>query len=243
MTQFEQPSVSEKEHTRLDSRRSLQEEKEPREGVSEKMKKVARVMAFMSALAFAPGVVPESYGAQPDAQRNAVAADTEASYGFNHRPPDSTEGNIKWKVVENVEGSVEIDVTELEANPLGSFLSCYVQIPNPLKPEFSEEKAKKKLEEVGAVLGQRFAEYLETHQDKIPKEFHTRKTAEGSFEDVMLVFPGTVWANNYGDKQVPTLEWTGDRWMFSFADLKEENNCRSRFIHGHYENPEYTHGN
>ncbi|GEM_PF-2137483 len=60
--------------------------------------------------------------------------------------------------------------------------------------------------ELGANPGQKHAEWLEEHQDRIPEEF--RK--------FHLIFPGTLWRDARGDRSVPCLGWGGGRWCLYF---------------------------
>lgn len=61
--------------------------------------------------------------------------------------------------------------------------------------------------ELNANLGQKYAEWMLEHQDRIPAKFR----------QFYLSFPGTVWRGSGGDRIVPFLYWDGDQWYLSFS--------------------------
>ena len=67
------------------------------------------------------------------------------------------------------------------------------------------ERSKK----LGADFGQNHAEALLENQHLIPKEWR----------GYYLVFPGTVWQDSSGDRDVPYLGWGGRRWRLDFGWL------------------------
>jgi len=97
----------------------------------------------------------------------------------------------------------------------------------PLLPEIVEyirpgevyldgDVMRQRAKELGANLGQRHLEYLEDHQELIPKEW--RK--------YYLVATGTVWRVGFGDKYryFTCLRWDGydNRWWLDFGWLGHE---------------------
>ena len=62
---------------------------------------------------------------------------------------------------------------------------------------------------LGADFGQKHAEALLENQHLIPKEWR----------GYYLVFPGTVWQDSSGDRDVPCLYWDGGRWRLNFLWL------------------------
>ncbi|MEK9170410.1 MAG: hypothetical protein AAB674_02065, partial [Patescibacteria group bacterium] len=73
------------------------------------------------------------------------------------------------------------------------------------------EVMKQRAKKLNANLGQHHAEYLLEHQDLIPKEWR------GKF---YLTFPGTVWRDRVGFRDVPCLSWDGGRWCLRFDWLR-----------------------
>lgn len=102
-----------------------------------------------------------------------------------------------WELVEDVEGTQYPH--QLELAPFLLKGESYI------KGEELVERAKK----MQANLGQRQAEYLLDHQDKIPEEWR----------QYYLVFPGTTWRGRGGFRSVPYLRWDGERWCLGFAWL------------------------
>lgn len=67
-----------------------------------------------------------------------------------------------------------------------------------------EERARK----LNANLGQKHAEWLLEHQDKVPE----------SWRGTYLIFPGTVWRRG-GGRSAPYLHWSGGQWCLRFGWL------------------------
>lgn len=63
---------------------------------------------------------------------------------------------------------------------------------------------------LNAHTGQRHAEYLLEHQNRIPKELRGR----------YLVFPDTVWRDSGGRRRVPCLRWDGGEWCLRWGWLE-----------------------
>ncbi|GEM_PF-1661011 len=64
--------------------------------------------------------------------------------------------------------------------------------------------------ELNAHTGQRHAEWLLAHRDRIPEELQGK----------CLVFPGTVWEDCDGNRRVPLFDYRGDGWYLGFCWVK-----------------------
>ncbi len=78
----------------------------------------------------------------------------------------------------------------------------------------------KRARELGADLGQHYAEAILANQHLIPKEWR----------EFYLVFPGTVWQGPYDGRRVPYLYWGGRRWVLGFDWLECGWGVRSRLL-------------
>ena len=104
-----------------------------------------------------------------------------------------------WKLLEDVEFGF-IDISNLELVPFLNYDENFV----------NGEEAVLRSRRLKANLGQRHAEYLLEHQDKIPHEF--RK--------YVLVFTGTIWRDPVGLRYVAYLcHDDGAQWYLSFSSL------------------------
>lgn len=77
--------------------------------------------------------------------------------------------------------------------------------------------------ELNVHTGQRHAEWLLEHQDRIPKELRGK----------YLVFPDTVWRDSVGYRGVPYLGWNGDKWCLNWNWLENDWNDNDRLIRLH----------
>jgi len=69
-------------------------------------------------------------------------------------------------------------------------------------------------------LGLAHAEQLLKQQDRIPK----------SWRKHYLVFAGSVWRDAGGARDVPFLDWDGDRWYLCFSWLRSDFGSYGRFV-------------
>lgn len=68
----------------------------------------------------------------------------------------------------------------------------------------------KRAKESGSNFRQSEAEWLLKNQEKIPTEW----------QKYYIAFPGTVWRDSCGDRNVPFLFWRGDGWYLGFRWLE-----------------------
>lgn len=104
-----------------------------------------------------------------------------------------------WELIEDVDFT-PFDISKMELVP---FLKAGENSIN------GEEMVRRARTELRANLGQRHAEHLLEHQDKIPEEF--RK--------FYITFTGTVWRRPDGLRRVACLYWYGGRWSLDFRWL------------------------
>ncbi|MBI2625082.1 MAG: hypothetical protein HYW70_01995 [Candidatus Nealsonbacteria bacterium] len=125
--------------------------------------------------------------------------------GFQH---DKTRDG--WELVEDVGETKLLSVNELELAP---FL---------LKRERSVngEELVTRSKKMQANLGQLQAEYLLDRQDEIPKEWRKHH----------LHFPGTIWRDRDGDRNIFCLCWGGRRWYLMFRWLDDDFDSGSRLL-------------
>ncbi len=74
--------------------------------------------------------------------------------------------------------------------------------------------------EFGANYGQEDAEWLLEHQAEIPVDL----------QKYYLVFPGTVWQDSRGVRDVPYLDWNGDQWILNFNWLDDDFRSSGRLV-------------
>jgi len=112
-----------------------------------------------------------------------------------------------WTLLENTTKPI-VSIDKLEPVPFLKDSESYVG---------GEEMARRSLE-LHANLGQHQAEYMLEHQADIPEEFR----------QYVLVFPGTIWRNRDGLRNVPCLGWDGERWYLDFGWLRGsfDSDCR-----------------
>lgn len=72
-----------------------------------------------------------------------------------------------------------------------------------------DELVRRDRQELHCNGGQLFAEWLEKHQEQIPKELR----------EYVLVFTKTIWRDSYGGRRVAYLDWYGGRWYLFFRYL------------------------
>lgn len=98
-----------------------------------------------------------------------------------------------WNITEDCEISSEfLSVEQLELVPVLRNEEEYL----------GGKKLIARAKEMGAILGQKQAEYLLKHQEEIPPEW-------GKY---YLAFPGTVWSDRYGARFIPCLCRYGYAW-------------------------------
>ena len=83
-----------------------------------------------------------------------------------------------------------------------------------------EEMVRRARIELKANLGHEDAEWLEKHQNEIPKEWR----------NYYFTFPGTVWQGSDGFRCVPYLYWNGGRWSLRFYWLGLDWNSLGRIL-------------
>lgn len=114
-----------------------------------------------------------------------------------------------WKLLEDVESN------SYPFNP------DIVEFLRPGESYVDGEVMKQRAKELNANLGQRDLEYLEDHQELIPKEWRN---------EYYLVAPGTVRRDCLGLQCVPCLTWLGNRWFFEFTNLESRWGGRVRLV-------------
>lgn len=82
---------------------------------------------------------------------------------------------------------------------------------------------RQRAKEASANLGQRHAEFYLNNQDLIPAECRGR---------YYLIFPGTVWQDRNGGRDVPFLYWNDDRWYLYFNWLGNDWSSRDHLVRG-----------
>lgn len=106
-----------------------------------------------------------------------------------------------WELIE------DIGFVPLITSPKNlEFVAFLKSDENSVTGEVMLERARGDL---NANLGQQHAEWLLEHQAEIPEEF--RK--------YYLVFTGTIWRVSVGDRNVPCLGWSGNKWCLGFRWL------------------------
>jgi len=104
--------------------------------------------------------------------------------------------------------------TLLEDTPFDGkqFVPDLVEFLKSGESSVNGELMKWRAKELNAHLGQRHAEYLLEHQELITKEW------QGKY---YLVFPGTVWQESIGLRDIPYLVWSRGEWYLSFRWLED----------------------
>lgn len=74
--------------------------------------------------------------------------------------------------------------------------------------------------ELGANLGQRHAEYLLEHQEEIPQEWRS----------FYISFPGTIWRDPHGYRDIPCLRWSDGGWDLLFRWLGDRWRSDGRLV-------------
>lgn len=104
-----------------------------------------------------------------------------------------------WKLLEDVPFSA-------------AFTPVFVEFLKSVESSVNGEVMTQRAKKLNANPGQHHAEYLLEHQELIPKELRGKH----------LVFPGTVWLDGDGRRNVPGLEWGGGRWYLFFDWLSSD---------------------
>jgi len=113
-----------------------------------------------------------------------------------------------WKLLENVPRRItSVDIVGIP------FLKENEAVING-------EKITRRAIELDANYGQEDAEWLLDHQAEIPVELR----------NFYLVFPGTKWRDAVGDRYVPYLSWSGDRWVLYFRWLDSDFGSSARLV-------------
>lgn len=104
-----------------------------------------------------------------------------------------------WKLIEDVplEGTPTLELVEFRKDG-----EDYV----------NGETMLSRAKELGNMAGQRHAERLLSMASQIPK----------SWRDFYLVFPGTVWQDTDGNRNVPYLYWSGGEWNLDWSWLSSD---------------------
>ena len=104
-----------------------------------------------------------------------------------------------WKLEEDVSEPATISIADLELVPI-------IKVGDDINGEGVRERAKK----LGAMFGQRHAEYLLEHPEEIPKKFR----------GYCPTFPGTVWQRGVV-RCIPYLGWDNNdgQWSLYFGSL------------------------
>jgi len=91
------------------------------------------------------------------------------------------------------------------------FVPEFVEFLKPGESNMHGKEMKRRAKTLNVHTGQKHAEYLLEHQDRIPKELR----------GMHLVFPDTVWLSDDGLHGVPCLGWSGGecRLVFGWLEL------------------------
>jgi len=116
--------------------------------------------------------------------------------------------NDGWKLVEDV-GPAD-DEFQLQ---LDTFLR---ESESCVSGEVMLERAKA----MGDLAGQFHAERILRQQAEIPEDWRP----------FYLIFPGTGWQDSDGNRQVPYLNWNGDRWYLNWNWLENDFNQNFRLV-------------
>ena len=104
------------------------------------------------------------------------------------------------------------------------FVPKFVEFLKSGEPCIDGEEMKRRALKLNANSGQHDAEYLLENQKLIPKELRVK----------CLIFPGTVWQDNLGDRRcVPCLFWGGNEWYMSFRYLALSLDENDRLVSSH----------